>query len=118
MSEQTERRARGDKFYREVTTTEPPPVQDAYMEFTMDEVFGDVWSRPGLTRKERRFITLTCVAMTGAPTALQSHVSAAINSGDISAEEMIEWCVHLAHYGGWPLSSSAYTAIQTALGRA
>jgi 4-carboxymuconolactone decarboxylase len=111
MAQASERRARGVKMMREVTAAEPPPVADPYMEFTADAVFGDVWTRPGLTRKERRWISLTCAAAASAQPALQGHMTAALRSGDITPEEMIEWCIHFAHYAGWPRSASAYTLL-------
>ena len=115
MSESESRRERGQRLFREVTTGEPVEPDDAYMQFTMDAVFGDVWSRPGLTRKERRWITLTCVGISGAPGAMKYHIEAALRSGDIAPDEMIEWCVHFAHYAGWPLSSSVYTEVRSAI---
>ena len=112
MGEREERRERANRLWREVTTGEPPKPGDAYMEFTLDHVFGDVWSRPGLTRKERRWITLTCAAMSGSAPAIEGHVRGALASGDISLDEMLEFTVHFAHYAGWPLSATLYTAVR------
>jgi 4-carboxymuconolactone decarboxylase len=47
--------------------------------------------------------------------ALEIHVRSAIKSGDISADEMMEFAVHFAHYGGWPLSSTLYGTIRKVL---
>jgi 4-carboxymuconolactone decarboxylase len=98
-------------MFQEVMGQGSFPPQDAYQEFTMDALFGDVWGRPGLTRKERRLITLSIVGMTGAAGAIEGHVRAALASGDISKEEMMEFVVHFAHYGGWPLSTNLYSAM-------
>ena len=106
------RRERGQRMMKEVMGFPPFPPPDAYTEFTVDAVFGDVWGRPGLTRKERRWITLAIVGMTGAPGAIDGHVKAALTSGDITAEEMHEFVIHFAHYGGWPLSTNLYSAMQ------
>ena len=111
----SERRARGEEMFREVTLMEPPQERDLFMDFTMEEVFGSVWSRPGLTRKERRWICLATVAMTGSQVAISSHVNFALQSGDITPEEMLEFIVHFAHYGGWPLASVIYTAVLAAI---
>ena len=104
-----ERRARAERMYREVTTTDPFPPQDSYTETTLDAVFGELWTRPGITRKERRWITLTCVGFSAAPTPIAYHIRAALVSGDISRGEMEEFILHFAHYAGWPLSSTMYT---------
>lgn len=106
------RRERGQRMMKEVMGFPAFPPPDAYTEFTVDAVFGDVWGRPGLTRKERRWITLAIVGMTGAPGAIEGHVKAALTSGDITREEMHEFVIHFAHYGGWPLSTNLYAAVQ------
>jgi 4-carboxymuconolactone decarboxylase len=105
-----ERRARGERMYREVTQTPAFSPPDAYVAATVDLVFGEVWTRPGLTRKERRFITLSCVGASGAAGAMEYHLRAALVSGDITREEMVEFILHFAFYGGWPASSSLYSA--------
>ena len=106
------RRERGQRMMQEVMGTPAFPPPDAYTEFTVDALFGDVWSRPGLSRKERRLITLAVVGMTGAPGAIEGHVRAALTSGDVSREAMLEFIIHFAHYGGWPLSTNLYSAFQ------
>jgi 4-carboxymuconolactone decarboxylase len=107
-----ERRARAIRSYREVTATDPLPIQDAYLETTLDAVFGDVWTRPGLARKERRWISLTCAACDGSAVARESHMRAALVSGDVSRQEMLEFVLHFAHYAGWPRSSELYMTFQ------
>ncbi len=102
------RRARGERLYREVTQTEGFPPPDAYVATTVDTVFGEIWSRPGLTRKERRWITLSCVGSAGAAGAMEYHMRAALKSGDITREELVEFILHFAFYAGWPLSSTLY----------
>ena len=103
------RRARGERLYREVTQTAPFPPPDAYVAATVDTVFGEIWSRPGLTRKERRWITLSCVGAAGAAGAMEYHMRAALVSGDVTREELVEFILHFAFYGGWPASSALYT---------
>ena len=108
----SERRRRAERAYREVTTTDPLPVQDDYLATTLDVVFGDVWSRPGLTRKERRWIVLTATACDAIPVARESHIRAALQSGDITRAELLEFVIQFAFYAGWPRSSELYTTFQ------
>ena len=116
MKDETATRARARQQWQEVNTFPALEPEDAYTEMTLDHVFGEVWSRPGLARKDRRWITLTTIAAHGgAPMALEIHVRSAIRSGDISPDEMIEFAVHFAHYGGWPLSSTLYSTIRKVL---
>jgi 4-carboxymuconolactone decarboxylase len=64
-----------------------------------------VWSRPGLGRRERRWVTLVVVAFDNEQSALDEQVYAALNSGDISLAEMLEFVLHFAVYLGWPKGS-------------
>lgn len=74
-------------------------------------VFGEMWLRPGLGRKERRLITVACVAFQDAELPIQSHVYAALKSGDVSSTEMDELALHFAAYYGWPKASRLSDAI-------
>lgn len=71
-------------------------------------VFGDLWTRDGLTTKERRFISLTCACSAAVPHAVEDHLRAALVSGDITVAEMQEFVLHFAYYAGWPRASLAY----------
>jgi 4-carboxymuconolactone decarboxylase len=107
-----ERRKRAERMFREVAMVDALPPTDAYLERTLDAVFGEIWTRPGLTRKERRWIALCCAACDGAPVARESHVRAALASGDVSRDEMLEFVLQFAHYAGWPRSSDLYATFQ------
>src|SRR5690348_6996265 len=91
----------GRRTMREVTTKEPPrpttPFQLALEQF----VFGEVWSRPGLSRRDRRLVALTCVAAADSPGPISENVYAALKSGDIELSAMLELVLHFAVYCGW-----------------
>jgi 4-carboxymuconolactone decarboxylase len=91
-----------EQTFSDVMTQDLPeattPAEVAYRDF----VFGQVWPRPGLSRKDRRWVTLTCVAAADAPQPIDDHVYAALNSGDIELEEMLEFILQFAVYCGWP----------------
>ncbi len=82
-------------------TDDPSPAASRMLEF----VFADVWQRPALSRRDRRFVTLACVADADAEAPLRDHVYAALNSGDLTITEMQETVLHFAVYGGWPKAS-------------
>jgi len=64
-------------------------------------VFGHVWQRPGLTRRERRLITVACVGIDDSPLPIMSHVGSALGSGDLSIDEMRELILHFSAYYGF-----------------
>ena len=108
----TEKRARAKAMFEEVNGFPAPDPPDFFQETTLDHIFGEVWTRSGLTKKERRWITLTTIAMTGAETAMGVHVRSALASGDITREEMAEFAAHFAHYAGFPIAAQLYQTIR------
>jgi 4-carboxymuconolactone decarboxylase len=98
-------------MWREVMQAEPPPVTDPYTEVTTDHLMGQLWTRPGLARRDRRLVVLTIAAVTGQGGPLRNHLRASLESGDLSLEELHEWVVHVAYYGGWPAGTTAYAAL-------
>ena len=108
----------GRRRYREVMVSDAPPPMTPYLEHgVVDSVFGELWDRPGLSRRERRFITLACVGAAAVDVPIEQHVYAALASGDISREEMQELVLHFAYYAGWPRASSLERAYYQAIAR-
>ncbi|GAB2844537.1 carboxymuconolactone decarboxylase family protein [Actinocorallia aurea] len=94
-----------DLTFAEVMTREPTAAGTPLTAALRDFLFGEVWRRPGLSRRDRRWVTLTCVAAADAPGPIDEHVYAALNSGDIDLEAMLEFVLHFAVYCGWPKAS-------------
>ena len=105
IDDPTSDRAQAIRMYCEVMTVEPEQVTSPYAESTLDFVFGHVWSRDGLSRRDRRWVTLACVAGADSVGPIDAHVYAALNSGDITIVEMLEFVLHFAVYCGWPKGS-------------
>ena len=109
---ETERSERGRREFAEVMTFSPPDdPSPTTMSGLIDFVFAEIWSRPVLSRRDRRFVTLPCVAAADAEAPLKDHVYAALNSGDITITEMRETVLHFAVYGGWPKASRFNMAV-------
>ncbi|MDP3768056.1 MAG: carboxymuconolactone decarboxylase family protein [Dehalococcoidia bacterium] len=95
----------GAAKFEEVMGFKPPEVDDLFLDVTLEHLFPKVWGRGGLSRRERRLITLTSIAALGHEPTLKLHLRAAMQSGDISDADIDELIVHLAHYLGWPAGS-------------
>lgn len=106
-----DRHQRGVRTFAEVMTFDPPGGQSPFVKGLIDFVFGEVWSRPGLSRRDRRFVTLACVAAADAQAPLEQHVYAALNSGDLTIAEIREAVLHFAVYAGWPKASRFNIAV-------
>lgn len=104
-----ERRAAGLDRFEEVNGFPSPPCDTPYRQAVVEWVFGDLWWRPGLSRRDRRLMSIACVALTGAPFPLAIHVSTALQSGDIPRTAMDELVAALTPYCS-PARAAALTA--------
>jgi 4-carboxymuconolactone decarboxylase len=102
-ADHAERLAGGVESFREVNLIDAPGQDSPYFHAgIINFVFGHVWQRPGLTRRERRLITLPCVGVSDAIGPIWSHVTSALGSGDVSYDEMEELILHFRAYAGTP----------------
>ena len=115
MTTPEDRWRRGAEAFSEVTGMPAPNRGDDYVaDVVIDQVFAEIWTRPGLTRKERRWISITCACMTGATVAMETHFGAALRTGDITVDELREFIVHFAAYAGHPRATAARAALDHA----
>jgi 4-carboxymuconolactone decarboxylase len=75
-------------------------------ELTDKVVFGDVWERKGLSKRDRSLVTLSALTALSAPDQLRGHLWRALDNG-VTKEEIVEAITHLAFYAGWPAAGSA-----------
>jgi 4-carboxymuconolactone decarboxylase len=73
-------------------------------------IYGDVWERPGLSKRDRSLITVATLLALGREKQLDGHLSRALQNG-VTKDEISELITHLAFYAGWP---AAMTAAQIA----
>ena len=89
-----------------------PPPQSAYYEGgIVNFVFGEMWTRPGLDQRSRRWLTLVGVGFSSATTPIRSHVWSAMASGNATRDEMLEFVLQYAVYAGWPRGSVMQSAV-------
>src|SRR6185369_1285815 len=75
-------------------------------ELTDDVLFGDVWERAELSKRERSLITVAALIANGNTEQLTGHLQRAKENG-LSETELSEVIIHLAFYAGWPRAMSA-----------
>lgn len=71
-----------------------------------DVLFGDVWERPALSKRDRSLITVAALVAAYRPQQMPFHMRRALENG-VTSEELIEVVTHLAFYAGWPSAISA-----------
>lgn len=82
--------------------------------FVVDFALGDVWTRPGLSRRDRSLIVVSILSTLNQLNQLHSHVQGAINHG-LSRTEVEEVMVQLAGYAGFPRAIDAMTTARAAI---
>lgn len=84
--------------------------------FTDEVLFGEVWSGPGLSPRDRSLVVISVLIATNKPAQLQGHLGRALNNG-VTPVEASGVLTHLALYAGWPSAVSAlevYDRVYTA----
>jgi 4-carboxymuconolactone decarboxylase len=64
-------------------------------------LFGDIWERPGLSKRDRSLITVAVNTALYRSEQLRSHINRALDNG-VTRDEIVEVITHVAFYGGWP----------------
>jgi len=75
-------------------------------ELTDDILFGDVWERAELSKRDRSLVTVAALIANGNTEQLTGHLNRAKDNG-LSETELAEVIIHLAFYVGWPRAMSA-----------
>ncbi len=71
-------------------------------------LFGEVWERPGLSKRDRSLITVATLIALYRTDQLRGHIGRALDNG-VTEEEIGELILHQAFYGGWPVAANATT---------
>lgn len=76
------------------------------IDLTEKVLFGDVWERPELSKRDRSLITCAALVALGRGEQLRGHLGRALDNG-VTKDEISELITHLAFYSGWPTAMSA-----------
>ena len=78
-------------------------------------LFGDVWERTELSKRDRSLITVAALITNGSTEQLRGHLARAKDNG-LTEAELKEVIIHLAFYAGWPRAMSAVTVAKEIFG--
>ncbi len=105
----------GEALTREKTMSSVEKMFPEFWKMQMEEMFGSMYSRPGLGLRERRIITIAINMILAVDYKTQVRVKAwlarnirtALIHG-VSREEILEIILHLTYYGGWNVGENAF----------
>ena len=97
-----------------MSATRPPSAVRASLgdfapklvELTENVLFGDIWERPQLSKRDRSLIACAALIAAGKTEQMEFHFPNAIKNG-VTLDELVEMITHLAFYVGWPNAMSA-----------
>lgn len=75
-------------------------------ELTDKVLFGDVWERKGLSKRDRSLITVAALTALYRPDQLKGHVWRALDNG-VTKDELVELITHMSFYSGWANAGTA-----------
>lgn len=105
------RRAGLDKM-NEVYAWEMPDMPGEFFALTVDHLFGRIWTRPGLSMRDKRLMTLSVVTALGLADLSEIQVNAALHNDELTADELREMAIFLTHYVGFPLGSGFNSVVE------
>ncbi|HGE8473472.1 MAG: 4-carboxymuconolactone decarboxylase [Serratia marcescens] len=88
------------------------PFNEEFQHFITRYAWGEVWTRPGLSRHTRSLITIAMLIALNREAELKMHIRAAFNNG-VTREELKEVLMHAALYCGLPASNAAFHLAQS-----
>jgi 4-carboxymuconolactone decarboxylase len=84
------------------------------LEIGIDNIFGRLWTREGLSRRDRSLVTMGILIALRATDEFKAHVSIGLNNG-LTEDEIAEVIYHASGYAGFPNANSALTAAREVL---
>lgn len=103
---ETRRSVLGDEYVDKAELAKTEFDKD-FQEYLTNNAWGAVWSRPGLTKRERSLITIGILAALGREEELALHIKATRNTG-ASQDDVKEALFHAAVYAGIPAANTAF----------
>ncbi|CZT36190.1 (R)-mandelonitrile lyase [Rhizobium sp. 9140] len=106
--------AKAEATRRRTVDTTVAPTAPALAELTNKVLFGDLWTRPDLSPRDRSLVTMAALVAIGQPEQLPFHANRAMDNG-LTETEAAEVLTHLGFYAGWPRAMSAVPVLERVL---
>ncbi|HUJ08220.1 MAG TPA: carboxymuconolactone decarboxylase family protein [Streptosporangiaceae bacterium] len=97
-----DRRRRGLETMGQVYGWEVQDGPGDFFGLTVEHLFAEIWTRPGLTQRDRRLLLIGLLVGQGLHDVAEIQVDAALRQGELDVEQLREIVIFLTHYAGWP----------------
>ncbi|UIX29136.1 NAD(P)-binding domain-containing protein [Streptomyces sp. GQFP] len=104
-----------DQVYGPGFSDNVPETDEPYLTETVEHLFGDIWSRPGLSVRDRRLLTMGVGASLGRAELIRIQARGALHNHELTPDQLREAVLHLAYYVGWCNSTAAQQGVADAI---
>lgn len=112
-----EKRQRGLEMMGQVYGWEVGDGPGDFFGITVDHLFAEIWTRPGLSLRDRRLLLIGLLAGQGLDDVLGIQIPAALGNGEFSPDELREIAIFLTHYVGWPLGARLSVQVESIIAK-
>ena len=106
-----ELRKKGLEKMKEVYAWDMPDMPGRFFALTVDHLFGTIWTREGLSMRDRRLMLLAVLTAQNQEALLEVQLNAILSNGELTVDELKEISIFITHYVGFPLGSKLDGAI-------
>jgi 4-carboxymuconolactone decarboxylase len=112
-----EQRRRGLEKMEQVYGFEMTDGAGDFFRYTAEHLFGDIWTRPGLTDRDRRLLLIGMLAGSNQTDVLTIQIPAAYAAGELDEQQLREVVILLCHYAGWPIGSRVNQVVEDTIAK-
>jgi len=113
----TDRRQVGLRRMAEVYGWEVTDGPGDFFSMTIEHLFAEVWTREGLSDRDRRLVLIGLMVGTGLMDVAELQLDAALRIGELDEDELRELVILLTHYAGWPKGAQLNSIVETLISR-
>jgi 4-carboxymuconolactone decarboxylase len=92
-----------------------PEVSNPMLDDTIDHLFGEIWSRPGLSIRDRRLLVIGATAALGRADLIEIQARGALQNDELSPGELREAVLQLHYYVGWGNGTQVNQGVEAAI---
>jgi 4-carboxymuconolactone decarboxylase len=118
MASDAERRRLGLETMSKVYGWDVQDGDGDFFAMTVEHLFAEVWTREGLSFRDRRLLLIGLLVGRGLDDVLGLQLEAALGNGELDADELREIVLFLTHYAGWPQGAKMSSQVETLLAKA
>jgi 4-carboxymuconolactone decarboxylase len=116
-ADREDKRAAGFEMMKQVYGWDVSDGPGDFFSMTVEHLFGDVWTREGLTLRERRLLLFGLLVGMNMYDVIGIQLEAALSLGEFEPDELREVVIFLTHYAGWPKGAKLNSQVEELIAR-